>query len=209
MSQAIILEREQGLYRSFVDFISRTRKFLKLNVFKALVYGGALDEFKLSKKAMIENYNRVIDLIRFNPSGYFDDKLNITHIEEYTTSELMKFEKNILGFYLTTHPIKSYLAHVEKKGFIIPSDATKKLNQEVVLVGYIEQLKEILTKAKEKMVTLTISDDLTSIPAVVFPSYYNQFQGKLKADTLFKFQGKINERNKSPQLIIYNAEIIE
>ncbi len=206
---AIIEERAKGPFKNYIDFVFRCHQFLKQNVFEALVYVGALDEFGLTKKTMIENYHKLHDLYRFNPSGYFTDKIELEdYSEEYAVGELMKKEKAYLGFYLKAHPIRKYVETLKIKP-ILPSQTLKYLNKKINLVGFVESIRNITTKNKKEMVSLTISDDITSVYAVVFPKEYQKLKHILKENTLFKISCKVQERNQKVQLIIDDVEKIE
>ncbi|HEY8364351.1 MAG TPA: DNA polymerase III subunit alpha, partial [Haloplasmataceae bacterium] len=115
ISQAIINERNKGKFKNLFDFMNRCKEIIKQNTFEALVFSGALDEFSYTKKTLIENYNKIIDFYRFNPSGYFSDKIEIENSCEYPVEELMKKEKVYLGFYLTSHPVQNYLKNSPDK----------------------------------------------------------------------------------------------
>jgi DNA polymerase III subunit alpha len=208
IGQALLNERKNGRFKSYFDFVNRTSSFIRQNVFKALVYSGALDEFNMSKRAMIENYQRLIDLMRFNPSGYFDNQFRFDELEEYPAHQLMKYEKDVLGFYLTTHPIRTYLATHQKRDFIIPSESSAFLNKEVNMVAYVEEIKEIITKNNDSMMFLTLSDDVFSMPAVLFPNQYERLKDQIAVNQLFRFQGKVNLRNNKRQLNINNCAIL-
>ncbi|MDF2700177.1 MAG: dnaE [Haloplasmataceae bacterium] len=208
-SEAILKERGQGIFKNYFDFIYRTKNILKRNTFEALVMSGALDEFILTKKTMIENYDKVYDLSRFNQSGYFTDKLDYDHAEEeYTLGELMKHEKSLLGFYLTTHPIRKYLDEMKENPYILPSQTLKYVDQNIELIGFIENIKPTITKNKEEMASLIISDDLTSINAVIFPKSYQLLKNSLMIDRLFVIKCKVQERNNKLQLIINNLHLL-
>ena len=127
----IMDERKQGPFVSYVDFVKRTYKLIKQNVFRALVFSGALDEFGLPKKAMIENYSQIIDFLRFNPSGYFDEQLKLKNIEEYPIQELLSQEKAVLGFYMKSHPMRSYISRHPKRNFLIPSEVEQAVGNTV------------------------------------------------------------------------------
>ncbi len=204
---ALLKEREKGLFKSFNDFVFRCHFFLKQNIFEAFVFAGALDEFKLTKKAMIINYPKLLDLYRFNPSGYFTDQIEIDrNIEEYSVRELMQKEKNYLGFYLTTHPVRKYVEET-KETVIIPSQTLKYIDKSIELVGFVENIRKTMTKKSEEMATITISDDITTIYGVVFPDTYRLIKEKLIKDTLVLIKCKVQERNQKLQIIISDIVI--
>lgn len=212
MVQSLLLEREEGEFTSYVDFVKRTRSFLKQNVFRALIYSGACDEFQLTKRAMIENYDHIIDFLRFNPSGYFDQQLTLEKVEEYSVEELMRREKELLGYYLTTHPIKTYLKTIQNRTFLLPSEALYKLDQPITIVGFVEDAKERVTKKADRMMVLTLSDETVTLSAVIFPNQYSyihdQQKLEIQAYKLYRFQGKMQLNNQKKQFIVNNVEII-
>jgi len=147
-------------------------------------------------------------LYRFNPSGYFTDKIEInTDLDEYPIGELMEKEKLYLGFYLTTHPIRKYVdSQLEKS--ITPRQTLKYLDKRIELVGFIENIRKTITKNNEEMASVTISDDVTSVYGVIFPKVYQKVKEQLIKNTLVKVQCKVEERNQKVQLIIHEIELI-
>ncbi len=210
VSEAILAERKKGIFKNYFDFVNRCQPFLKQNIFQSLVFVGALDEFKLSKKTMIENYDKIIDYCRFNPSGYFTDKIELVEkSDEYSTSELMRREKDLLGFYLTAHPISKYIKENQEKNLILPSYTLKYVDKKIELVGFVENIRKTKTKNNEEMATLTITDDTVSIIGVVFPSVYQKLKRELTKDHLFMITSKVQERNEKLQLVIYDMKLID
>lgn len=209
-SDALLEQRDKGRFKDFFDFINRCKDFLRQNIFESLVFVGALDEFNLSKRAMIENYDKVIDLSRFNQSGYFTDKIEYQNETiEYSTSELMKNEKKALGFYLTTHPIRKFINDKNNINYIIPSKTIKYIDKIIDCIGFVENIRKIKTKLNEEMALLVISDDVSSIDAVIFPSNYLKLKNNIDKNKLYQFRGKVQERNQKIQLVIYNIQDIK
>ncbi|NLC94568.1 MAG: DNA polymerase III subunit alpha [Bacilli bacterium] len=209
IAEGLLKERKKGLFTSFPDFVYRTQGIIKQNAFEALVYAGALDEFNLPKSVMINNYHKILDYYRFNPSGYFTDKIELSlDYEEYPASILMKKEKELLGFYLNSHPVRKYINHKQFTG-IIPSQSFKHINKEVELLGYLEKVKKLKTKTNENMVVLTISDDMTDIEGVIFPNLYDKLINYVNVDNLYLFKGYIRERNGKAQIILNNLTKID
>lgn len=202
ISDSLIEERKKGPFKNFIDFVFRCNKFLKQNVFETLVFSGALDEFNLTKKTMIENYQKIIDFYRFNSSGYFTDQISLDNLEEYSVSELMSYEIKTLGFYLHTHPVQKYLEN--NKNVITPSQTLKYIDKSIEVVGYVENIKKTTTKNNEEMATILISDDITSIYGVIFPKIYQKLMGNLENNILVKIKCKVQERNQKLQLVIFD-----
>ncbi len=205
--ESLLAERNNGLFKSYLDFVFRCHSFLKQHIFEALVYTGALDEFNLTKKAMIENYQKIVDFYRFNQSGYFTDKIELNiNAAEYSDLELMKREKQLLGFYLTTHPVEKY--RLLNPRIITPQQTFKYLNKTVEVVCFVESIRKIITKNNAEMATLTVSDEIVSVNGVIFPDTYSRIKTKLCNECLVKVKCRINLRNEAVQLIINDIEKI-
>lgn len=205
---ALINERNKGLFKDYIDFVFRCSKFLKQNVFETLVFSGALDEFNLSKKTMIENYQKIIDFYRFNPSGYFTNKINLdVDLGEYPVSFLMEKEFLTLGFYLNTHPVQKYKDKYQN--IITPSETLKYLNKEIELIAFIENIRKLHTKKGEEMAMVLLSDDTTSIYGVVFPRVYNLIKERLDNKILVKVRCLVQERLQKLQVVIFDITMIQ
>lgn len=205
--ESLLAERNNGLFKNYLDFVFRCNSFIKQHIFEALVYTGALDEFNLTKKTMIDNYQKIVDFYRFNQSGYFTDKIELNINQgEYSDFELMKREKQLLGFYLTTHPVEKYRSL--NPDIITPQHTMKYLNKHVEVVCFVENIRKTITKNKTEMATLLVSDEIVSIYGVIFPDTYSRIKTKLCNECLVKVKCRINLRNEAVQLIINDIEKI-
>ncbi|MBY6274282.1 MAG: hypothetical protein CW346_19230 [Bacillaceae bacterium] len=207
----LIAERKKGPYRSYVDFIQRTRSFLKQNVLRALIFSGALDEFGLTKKAMVDNYNDIINFLRFNPSGYFDEQLTLSHAEEYTLAERLRQEQALLGFCLHSHPLRTVIRESDRD-FKVPSELSE-IDEVVTVVGLVNHVKEFVTRHGDPMLRFTLSDDLVQVDAVVFPRQYRyiteQLRQTIENQQLVKVEGKINGKKGHFEVIVQTVSTFE
>lgn len=207
----LLSERQNGRFVSFVDFVKRTHSFLKQNVFRALVFSGALDEFGLTKKTMIDNYDRIIDFLRFNPSGYFDEQLTLEHREEYPLSERLRQEESLLGFCLHSHPLQSIYTKPNRTA-LTPSEIDNHELEQISVIGLVVETKEFVTKKGEPMGRLTISDDLDKIDAVIFPRQYRmmteQKQLTIEKGQLIQIRGKLDKNRGFRQVIVQTVELL-
>ncbi|ERJ10975.1 DNA polymerase III subunit alpha [Haloplasma contractile] len=203
------IREESGRFTDYYDFVKRTREVLSERVVESLIDAGALDEFGMSKKVLIENYETVIDYCKFNSSGFFNDKVKYTDIDkEYETEELMEREKKAIGFYLNTHPILNFTEYITKHKRLRPHQAMRVMDETnpSTFVGYIEQIRTILTKKGDKMAFLTISDDLRAIDCVVFPKTYESQKNNIASGTVCELTGRITERDGKLQLVLNFAK---
>ncbi len=166
----LLEERKKGNFLSFEDFIIRTKNILASSLIENVIYSGALDEFGLTKKAMIESYQNIIaqSLYSFVKGvlsiNYVDDEYNYgilkdKEIETIGLNIKYNFFKQCANLYIKYNMIK--LAEIKE-------------NQKVKTMGVIEKVREIMTKQQEKMAFVEISDDTTKMEMVFFPKVYQQ-----------------------------------
>ena len=165
----IIEERNKGLFTSFEDFVIRTKDIIALSLLENIIYSGALDEFGLTKKAMIENYLNIIEQSTYTFVKNVI-KLDYTN-EEYSYGVLQEKEIETIGINLKYNFFKQCESFYNKYNLIKISDITE--NKQVRTMGIIKKVREIETKQKEKMAFVELGDDTSNIEVVFFPRIYN------------------------------------
>ncbi len=204
----IIKDRnENGLYKSFDEFIGRTKTFLSKKHIESLIYSGALDDFKITRKSMIEEYVQSLELANYG--DMFKDNLS-THIfgeDEFSFSEISRYEAFALGFNLKFDIFKQY-GHLKSKY------RTKEINKLVkkttsIVIFAIKSIKEITTKKGDKMALLTVFDETGDLDVVVFPQTYNLCKGVITKDFVYFGQLKIDIRNEALQGELIKIKKIE
>ena len=116
---------------------------------------------------------------------------------EYKKDELMNYELELFGFYLTNHPITEYKTkhnHIELKNI------EKYFDKQIETIVFIDKIREIETKNKEKMIFVTGSDELSKIEIVVFPKTYKQIK-QINTSDIIKIKGKVEKRFDQYQII--------
>lgn len=197
VSNQIVQEREKnGLFKSFEDFISRT-KFLSESCIEALIYAGALDIFGKTKKEMIENKSAA-------SSVYLKHLTGIIHkTEEYDENYLKNMEMKYLGMNVEYDIFKDYESILRKYHL---NELILKAN---VIGNYLlsfENVKEIKTKNGDMMLVGNVTNNKVSLDCVIFPSSYKELHLKITTDVLYIVNGKIGyNRDNKLQLIVNNV----
>lgn len=207
--EAIIEAREKaGEFNAIEDFFQRvdTRKVNK-KVIEGLIKAGAFDSFGMHRAramAMLET-----NLSSSGGMGSLFGQQEIfgsggdNGIKEWPETEMLKHEKDALGFYITGHPLSKYreaLAMLGVKQLSGLEDISDK--QEVQVAGVVSNIKKIKTRGKaENMGYLTIEDEDGSLEAVVFPDLYNATTGLLNKDALIVVKGSIDRTEKGVKLV--------
>ena len=196
-----ILERiNNGEYKTYDEFVSRTKSIFSKNVVINLINSGALDEFKIPRKQMTLEYDNSINLSQYG--GILNDKLSerVFSDEEYSFEEIAKLEKDALGFNFKFDVFKRYLPLKAKYQVVDINMLTLDKTQNVMFT--LQRIREIETKTKKKMAFLTIGDESGEIDAVIFNEAYEKYKDILKYGKVYLGNGKYEKRNDSVQIIL-------
>ncbi len=202
-TRKILEERnENGEFKNYRDFKERITPFINSKIMDNLIFSGALDVFKMTKKDLFEQKSLSTDL--------YDEligDLKETTSEEYDILYLAEMEKEALGFNLTVSPLADILEYVNKNKLVELKDLTFDYKY-VKSAGLIRRINEITTKKNELMCFLTITDYLSNVEITVFPNDYKKFNEILKEGN--KIYVEINSQSYGGgSWILKNAKLIE
>jgi DNA polymerase-3 subunit alpha len=203
------IRNNDGVFKTFPDFVKRVKDSLNKRVIESLIYAGALDEFGYSKKAMITQLDDVLNYSLYG--GFIDEKkFVIRELDEYDFPTLQEKEKAVLGFNLFVNPINNYEDYIMKHSLLKPSDLTMKhVGKEFRIIAQLMHVKTIKTKNGDDMAFLTFGDDMMRIDSVLFTKQYELFQNDLSLYSVYLLKGKIEQRNDKLQLTINNMKKME
>lgn len=215
IAEAIITERKaNGPFASLQDFLSRVHdKNLNKKSLEALIMTGALDRF-VERGQMYNNLDNLLAYNREHVAGKeanqdslfagFDtsiDQLVLVDAPEATTEQKLLWEKELLGVYVSGHPLDAFAEEVKKRPSI--SDTKKSFKGvTVITTGLVETVKELLTKKGERMAFIKIADQTDSIETVAFPETYQQQRALLQPGQCLAIKGTFNVRNDEPSILI-------
>jgi DNA polymerase-3 subunit alpha len=216
IGDAIIEERKRnGKYKTFSDFLLRVRhKNLTKKSLEALVHCGAMDEFG-ERGQLLGNteealaFNRGVSNLNANQDSLFggiEEALPTLRLKEFppaTKDEKLAWEKELLGLYVSGHPLDAWRDKLEKREMNVKKiKETLKEGMLVVVAGIVHECKEIITKSNDKMAFLKIADFTDEIEAVVFPKLYKDTLALLQPDKCIVVRGRISLRNGQTSIIV-------
>ncbi|MGI8403387.1 MAG: DNA polymerase III subunit alpha [Thermomicrobiales bacterium] len=115
---------------------------------------------------------------------------------------VLTWEKELLGLYLSSHPLMEIFTNGTPRGFTqISGIGDRNVGEKIQLVGIITGVRRITTKTNRTMAVLEVEDLTGSIEIVAFPNTYDQHSSLLDSDAILAFTAKIDERGESRQLI--------
>ncbi|MGN6484764.1 MAG: DNA polymerase III subunit alpha, partial [Thermomicrobiales bacterium] len=124
-------------------------------------------------------------------------------VEPADNKTILAWEKELLGLYLSSHPLMEIFAEGTPRGFTQVQDVQQRnVGEKIQLVGMITTARRITTKTNRTMAVLEVEDLTGTIEMVAFPDAYEANGSKLEPDAILAFTAKIDERGESRQLIM-------
>ncbi len=219
IANTIVKERKSaGKFKSLADFLDRIKdRNLNKKSLESLIKCGALDEFgergqMLSNIDLLLEYHKSRIVDGGNQDSLFgtsDVSISLPPAQSATMIELLAWEKELLGLYISGHPLEAHREKIEKRDINIAKIKTEsKEGQEVMIAGLIENCREILTKQNQRMLFIKISDFTGNIEAVVFPKTLETHKDIFVADKIIALVGKVSKRNDETSIIIEKAKVL-
>ncbi|MCX6751528.1 MAG: DNA polymerase III subunit alpha [Candidatus Nomurabacteria bacterium] len=217
IADAIIAERKTGgKFKSITDFLDRIKhKNLNKKSMEALIKSGSMDEwgdrgvFLFNLEDMLA-YNKESGTRNENQTSLFGGlpqpettAFKMKDVPPATMAEKLLWEKELLGLYISGHPLDRIRKKLESRDVNIKKIKEKMGNgMPITIAGIIETSRVIITKSNDRMAFLKISDLTGSIEAVVFPSIFKESMEILAPEKCIAFSGKVSLRNGEKSIII-------
>ncbi len=215
----LIEERKNGTYTNVEDFVTRV-KSINRKTFESLIRGGALDNFE-DRGVLMASVDQLLNHAKesqkkhengqtslFGNDNSIIAPLALAEAAPMPKVEKLKWEKELLGLYISEHPLKEIREKMNDKSIMTISDATKKMNRNVEFIGLVIKIKKIITKSGQPMLFSTLEDMTSKVEVVVFPSILEQNPKIWEENSIVKIQGKMTERNGMQSFLCNSAEQI-
>ncbi len=213
----IEVRSEGGPFGTVTDFIDRvdTRKVNK-KVLESLVKAGAFDSLGVTRAAAMKTVSDSLGGTARKDTGqqsFFGEEAasDAVGVVEWEEGEMLRNEKEALGFYITGHPLTRYdglLRRLKARKTSDIEDASDK--QEVALGGVLRVIKKKNVKSTgDLMAYLTLEDDEGSVEVIVFSELYKAVGGFLKKDGLFLVKGSIDRDEKGVRVRAKEVSVLD
>ena len=238
----IVEEREKnGEYKSFTDFCERIQnEAVNKKCIESLIKAGAFDNFEQTRSTLMASFESIIDTISdsskksyqgqvsmFDLGGKEEEdksleqmKYNYTYLKEYTDKELLSMEKEMLGLYISGHPLEGLRTQIEShtnissvaimEGLQELEETGKfpyKDGQNVKYAGIISNIKKKYTKNNKIMAFVTIEDLHGSMEIIVFENCYQASANSLMEDNIVMVEGRLSIREDEGDVTIIASKI--
>ena len=223
--EAIITERKaQGPYLSIQDFIHRVRtKDLNKKSMESLAKAGVFDNFG-ERNQLLFNMDRLLEIARENLKEHNGAQkslfgaasparsLSLDASETATPHERLVWEKELLGLYVSSHPLEGVKNILAKRAFSIlhiKKEAGTPFfarDRKIKIGGIISSLKKIITKVGKPMLFIGVEDMTDKIEVVVFPSILEKHPTMFQENKIVFITGRLDSRNGDQKLIAEEVE---
>ena len=224
--KAIVEDREElGLFQNLEDFITRlsAKNILNKRTIENLIKAGALDTLGGTRKQFMSIYVQIVDHVTQEKKNSMvgqmtlfdlvseDQKeefqIRMPDVGEYSKETLLAFEKEVLGIYVSGHPLEAYEEKWKKS--ISATTADFQLDEETGHTKVHDGAKEIIggmitektikhTKTNQMMAFITVEDLLGTVEVVVFPRDYEKNRDYLEVDSKVFVRGRVSEEDDKP-----------
>lgn len=219
IADAIIKERKaNGSFATLAQFLERvTDKNLNKKSLESLIKCGAMDTFGergrlLHNLDALLEYNKEhrgksVDHDSLFSSDMFEHNshggLHLIETEPAPLQERLGWEKELLGLYVSGHPLDTHTEAMKKCQMSIKQiKENLKEGMQAVCYGLLEELTPFLTKGGDKMFFIKMSDYTSTIEAVIFPKIAKEFEALLIKDSCIAIKGRLSMRNGMPSIVV-------
>lgn len=224
--EIIRIRSEGGPFKDIEDFARRTPyTVLGKKVVESLAYSGAMDDFGLDRRQIAESFDEISKYAKYiqtsNLQGQTDifgalvdqgveskQEFQLKNGPTATGLEKLKWEKQFLGMYVSTHPLHGLKRYIKKKANLISELDKKLLGKSVKVIGLVNNVKKILTRSGEYMAAFVIEDPTARIDVAIFPKGYHQMAGLLVEDSVVVVEGTFDNRRGGPQIMCNSIKAV-
>ena len=232
--ESIVRERnERGKFKTLKDFIERlSGKEVNKRTIESFIKSGAFDGLGGTRKQFMIIYVQIVDQVnqerKYSMAGQLslfdmvdDDQkaefdIPLPKVGEYEKETRLAFEKEVLGVYLTGHPMEEYEEKWRKS--ISKTTLDFQLDKETGVAKVHDGAKEIIggiiatlaikyTKTNKTMAILTLEDLLGTVEVVVFPRDYEKYKEYLQEENKVFIRGRVSEEDDAPSKLICESVV--
>ena len=232
----IVLERQSnGKFESFTDFCERVSSLtVNRKCIESLIKAGCFDEFGKTRSTLTASFDDILDAINSSRKDKMENQVSVfdlmdstgeekenkqyvfQELEEFDTKDYLSMEKEMLGIYLSGHPLEKFKNKIEKLSNINSLEIAeidtelqetgelKKHKEDEIIktVGIISKVKKKITKNNSQMCFVTIDDLYGSFEVIVFESVFNRCSDAIEEEKIVFVEGRLSIRDDEPTKIV-------
>jgi len=222
--ESIVEERKKnGVYKSIADFVERVEsKDLNKKSLESLTKCGALDNFG-ERNQILTGMDQILSLTRETHNArkngqvsLFSDQMNIEtpslrllEVEPADKKEILSWEKELLGLYISEHPLKEYEKRLSRIAYPCQAISKKEVGHRIKIGGIINKIEKFNTKTGQSMLFVQIEDMTGRIEVIVFPNTLEQTATIWQEEKIILVSGRISDRDGNLKIICEDVKVLE
>ncbi len=218
--ETIVEERKaNGIYESIENFVLRINsRDLNRKSLDSLIKSGSFDKMEERNKLLL-NMERLLEYTREKQkskdngqNGLFDgmnlgSSIRLEDSPPATEKEMLSWEKELLGLFISSHPLKRFKKILENNSTAI-SNLSTTVKQKVKIGGIVSKIKKIITKTGKPMLFVNLEDMTDKIEVVVFPKIIERKPSAFQENKILMVSGRTDSRDGILKLICEDVEEI-
>lgn len=221
-----------GTFKSLADLCDRVdARTLNKRALESLIYCGALDSIDSNRRQLIADLELVVDwaqsrakdrasgqgnlfdllpTIAEAPQATYESAPKAPAVPDYPQQERLRLEKEILGFYISDHPLKTIQRSAKMLAPISLVDLKEMGDKaKVSAIVMLTAVKQVTTKKGDRMCIVQMEDLTGQTEAVVFPKAFEKIGALMQPDARLMVWGSVDRRDEQVQFIVDDAEPVE
>lgn len=228
--ESIINARSKREFKNIYDFCERVDlSAINKRALESLIKCGAFDSTLMSRKYLLSIYEKAVDAgqrkqkdIKSGQFTFFDlapeeenhfykpEDIGEEALEEFPKDKMLAYEKEILGLYVSDHPLLGLESAIKKQVDVSISDLREQRDGSFLWIGgIISKISKTTTKKGEIMLFLTIEDIESSVETVVFPAVCKKYRDLIFEDNIVRVKGRLDLKEDSAKLIVQEVEMLD
>ncbi len=219
---AVVEEKKKnGPFKSIGDFVHRVHsKDLNKKSMEALIKSGAFDQFA-ERNQLLGNLEKLLQIARENNKnssngqiGLFlgmatnNNDIRLEEVKPASNFERLTWEKELLGLYVSSHPLNDFKKLFETKTVSISKIDEAWVDKKVILGGIISNVKKIITKTGKQMIFMKLEDLSAKTEIVVFPNLLERNPEALQENKIVFVAGRVDNRNNEIKVVADDVQEI-
>lgn len=241
-SEIVIGARGMHEFSSLTDFTERLNEFFKCDkkILENIAKCGGFESIEPNRKAIVESAEMIVNSLKKNKSKNIAGQMNLfdmfaeddsiasagtlqlVETEDYTKDEKLHFEKDLLSFYVSGHPLDKYdkiikqtenltftsdikmaldITESDEEAYGISAESNNTI-EDVLVLGQITEIKEIITKKGDAMCRIVLEDKSGEIGCVVFPKTRTAYRSKIIKGSIVAISGKAVRDDFGTQILV-------
>jgi len=216
----IIQVRKAGPFKNLFDFCLRVSfKAVNRAAIENLIMAGCFDDTYSNRASLLASIDQAMEQGELfggfgDQASFFEDGLKLeekyTEMEDFSLIKKISDEKELLGMFISSHPLKEYRKRLRANGYVQINDTQTLVGKRnIKLAVIVQSIKTIRTKRGDSMAFMTVGDEVGELDTVVFPDLYRNTSRWLEEEVIVFIKGKIEMRNNRLQMVLDDITLFD